>query len=79
MRRGGVEVGVLRVIMGKVYARVVVWRVAFGALSFRSGGLVTEDSGVDAVMPSDYRWSNCFVNHVCHLRRTNVCSSRGVS
>ena len=37
MRRGGVGGGVLRGIMGKVYAGVAVWDAAFGGAVGRKG------------------------------------------
>lgn len=49
MRRGDVGVGVLRVFMGKVYAEVVAWHPAFGALLAGRGDLVAEPAGDDAV------------------------------
>ena len=48
MRRGGVAVGVLRVVMGKVYADAAAWHVAFGALAIGRGTLL-DGAGIDAV------------------------------
>lgn len=77
MRRGGVGVGVgvLRVVMGKVYAGVVAWHTAFGAMSAGRATFWVRRRGRRRDGLRNYCWSNAFGHFVCQLRHASVSRS----